>query len=165
MASDQEIAKCLEAILRQSDPNSFTTFNGVVQQLEAKLGLDLSQKAGFIRDQINFLLRSHPPQPLPPRDHFALQHHPQFPNTQPQFHPHFALQPQQQQPQQPQQHQQHRPEYNLNFLNPFQPQLPQAKPPTQPQLRQPQVQPAQVVKTEANVQDVKPNVSDAPKER
>ncbi|GFZ10650.1 SWIB complex BAF60b domain-containing protein [Actinidia rufa] len=94
MASDQEIAKGVETVLRQSDPNAVTTLNGVVQQVEAELGLDLSHKASFIRDQINLLLRSHPlpppPPPNPPKDHFSLQHHTQYP----QFHPHFALQPQ-----------------------------------------------------------------------
>ncbi|XP_019174298.1 PREDICTED: uncharacterized protein LOC109169858 isoform X2 [Ipomoea nil] len=100
MASDQEIANGVEALLRQSDPNAVISLNGVVQQLEAKLGLDLSHKAGFINDQIN-LLRSKPQPPPPPpplqqsRDHFALLHHQQFPTTQPeQFYPHFALQQQ-----------------------------------------------------------------------
>ncbi|KAJ7967785.1 Upstream activation factor subunit spp27 like [Quillaja saponaria] len=48
MVSDQEIAKGVENVLRQSDPNSVTSLNAVVQQLEAKLGLDLSHKAGTI---------------------------------------------------------------------------------------------------------------------
>uniref|UniRef100_A0A2P2LB18 Brg-1 associated factor n=1 Tax=Rhizophora mucronata TaxID=61149 RepID=A0A2P2LB18_RHIMU len=106
MVSDQEIQKGVETVLRQSDPSAVTTLNGVVQQLEANLGLDLSHKAGFIRDHINFLLRSHPTaqttatasanatQPLQPqalhlpqKDHFALQHQAQFQ----QFPPHFAL--------------------------------------------------------------------------
>ncbi|KAK9935904.1 hypothetical protein M0R45_012777 [Rubus argutus] len=76
MVSDQEIAEGVETVLRQSGPNDVTSVNGVVQQLEAKLGLDLSHKAGFIRDQINFLLRPFPqPQP-PPKDHFALHPNP-----------------------------------------------------------------------------------------
>lgn len=107
MVSDQEIAKGVETLLRQSDRNSSTSLNGVVQQLEAKLGLDLSHKAGFIRDQISLLLRSHPtpqqvvtttqpqpqpqPQQLAPKDHFTLQHHPQFSLPPQQFSPHFAL--------------------------------------------------------------------------
>lgn len=96
MVSDQEIAKGVETLLRQSDPNSVTTINGVVQQLGAKLGLDLSHKAVFIRDQINFLLRSHPqPQLPPPKDHFALHTHPQFHTAlhPQQFPAHFALHP------------------------------------------------------------------------
>ncbi|GMI77490.1 hypothetical protein like AT4G22360 [Hibiscus trionum] len=91
--SDQEIARGVEALLRQPDPTGATTLNGVVQQLEAKFGLDLSHKAGFIRDHISLLLSSsqshqtqtqtHPTS----RDHFTLQHHPHQ-----QFPPHFALQ-------------------------------------------------------------------------
>ncbi|KAH6826925.1 SWIB complex BAF60b domain-containing protein [Perilla frutescens var. hirtella] len=90
MVSDQEIAKSVELVLRQSDPNAVTSLNSVVQQLEAKLGLSLAHKAEFIRDQITFLLRSHPvpkdqlpPQPLPP---------PQYLIPQPFHQPHFALQ-------------------------------------------------------------------------
>ncbi|TKY53958.1 Upstream activation factor subunit spp27 [Spatholobus suberectus] len=96
MVSDQDIAKGVESLLRHSDPNSITTVNGVVQQLEAKLGLDLSHKAGFIRDQIDLLLRSQPqafvPHPPLHKDYFA-PHHPQpqphFPTTH--FPSHFAL--------------------------------------------------------------------------
>ncbi|KAL2524045.1 SWIB complex BAF60b domain-containing protein [Abeliophyllum distichum] len=93
MVSDQEIAEAVETLLRQSDPGSFTSLNGVVQQLEAKLGLDLAHKSGFIRDQMTFLLRSHPL----PKDHFPPQPQPHFPNSpQPQqiLHPHFVLQQQ-----------------------------------------------------------------------
>ncbi|XP_004293361.1 PREDICTED: uncharacterized protein LOC101314347 [Fragaria vesca subsp. vesca] len=111
MVSDQEIAEGVETVLRQRGPNDVTSVNGVVQQLEAKLGLDLSHKAAFIRDQINFLLRPYPqqqqqqPQP-PPKDHFALHPshnpyhphhlHPQFAQAQflpQQFPSHFALHP------------------------------------------------------------------------
>lgn len=96
MVSDQDLAKGVESLLRHSDPNSITTVNGVVQQLEAKLGLDLSHKAGFIRDQIDLLLRSQSqPQPFVPyhpplhKDYFAPhpQHH--FPTTH--FPSHFTL--------------------------------------------------------------------------
>nr|XP_024930267.1 uncharacterized protein LOC107415020 isoform X2 [Ziziphus jujuba var. spinosa] len=133
MVSDQEIAKGVESLLRQSDPNSVTTLNGVVQQLEAKLGLDLSHKAVFIRDQINLLLRSHPQtqtQLPPPKDHFALHSHPQFPTAShsQQFPAHFALHPH------------HRPVDAQTFQ-----QQPPAPPPPQPQLLsapvQPQLQP------------------------
>nr|POF02676.1 upstream activation factor subunit spp27 [Quercus suber] len=37
MVSDQEIAKGVESVLRQSDPNAVNSLNGVVQQVEAKL--------------------------------------------------------------------------------------------------------------------------------
>ncbi|KAL1201710.1 hypothetical protein V5N11_006251 [Cardamine amara subsp. amara] len=59
MVSDQDLAKGVETLLRQSDPSSLTSLNSVVQQLEAKLGLDLTEKTNFIRDQINLLLRAH----------------------------------------------------------------------------------------------------------
>lgn len=98
MVSDQELAKGVETLLRQSDPNSFTSLNGVIQQLEANLGLNLSHKAYFIRDHINFLLRAHPSQPKnqPQREHFALlnhHNHPQFPTSSypQQFSSHFNL--------------------------------------------------------------------------
>lgn len=79
MVSDQEIARGVETLLRQLDPTAVTTLNGVVQHLEAKMGLDLSHKAPFIRD---LLLRN---------DHFALQH---FPQMQPHFPSHLAPNPQ-----------------------------------------------------------------------
>uniref|UniRef100_A0A1J3HEH2 Upstream activation factor subunit spp27 n=1 Tax=Noccaea caerulescens TaxID=107243 RepID=A0A1J3HEH2_NOCCA len=60
MVSDQDLAKGVETLLRQSDPSSLTSVNSVIQQLEAKLGLDLTEKTNFIRDQINLLLRAHP---------------------------------------------------------------------------------------------------------
>ncbi|KAI4311926.1 hypothetical protein MLD38_036790 [Melastoma candidum] len=120
--TDLEIARGVESVLRQSqsDPNSVTTLNGVVRQVEAKLGLDLSHKAAFIRDQIGFLLRSPPsgssndvyshhipnPQMLPhlqqqqlghpPQHQHPYHQHPpfqQFYQPQPQHlgSPHFAL--------------------------------------------------------------------------
>ncbi|KAK9089804.1 hypothetical protein Scep_028886 [Stephania cephalantha] len=97
MVSDQEIANGVESLLRQANPNAVTSINGVVQQLEAKLGLDLSHKAGFIRDQIELLLRHHharppppPPPPLPPthkdNHHFVYQfQNPQFQQLPPRF--------------------------------------------------------------------------------
>lgn len=107
MVTDQEIAKGVETLLRQSDPNAVTSLNGVVQQLEAKLGLDLSHKAGFIQDQISLLLRAHPtahvvtttqqlqpphqPQQTLAKDNFALPHQSQFSLPPQQFSPHFAL--------------------------------------------------------------------------
>nr|GLL45670.1 uncharacterized protein LOC109169858 isoform X2 [Ipomoea trifida] len=144
MASDQEIASGVEALLRQSDPNAVISLNGVVQQLEAKLGLDLSHKAGFINDQIN-LLRSKPPPPPPQqqsRDHFALLHHQQFPTSQPEhFYPHFALQ---------QQHYQH------SAVAPSPHQL-------RPAVLQPQAPPPTVVRLTA-AQNVVQNAAQAPKE-
>nr|VDC99742.1 unnamed protein product [Brassica oleracea] len=121
MVSDQDLARGVETLLRQSDQTSLTSLTSVVLQLEAKLGLDLSDKTNFIRDQINLLLHSpHPlasssstPQPppqylqqlhscvnVPAKGHFAL-HPPQ----------HFALQPP------PPYH-----SYDLNFQQPYPPQ-------------------------------------------
>ncbi|KAG2688539.1 hypothetical protein I3760_09G100300 [Carya illinoinensis] len=148
MVSDQEIAKGVESVLLQSDRNTVNTVDGVIQQLEAKLGLDLSHKAGFIRDQIDHLIRSHSqphPQPppqrqshhlQPPKDHFALRNHPQYPSTHPQqFPPHFALQP----------HSHHRPD-ELTFRQP-QPPPPQPRP--LPAQVPPQPPPPLVTKPEA----------------
>ncbi|EYU27702.1 hypothetical protein ABFS82_13G132300 [Erythranthe guttata] len=93
MVSDQEIAEGVETVLRQSDPNAVTSLNSVVQQLEAKLGLELSHKTEFIRDQITFLLRSHPV----PKDQLPPQPQNQSPNfllPQPFHQPHFAFQQQ-----------------------------------------------------------------------
>ncbi|XP_010913182.1 uncharacterized protein [Elaeis guineensis] len=87
MVSDQEIASCVESLLRQSGPYAIASVNGVVRELEAKLGLDLSHKAGFIRDQIDLLLG-------PPKDRFALQTPHQFhPQAQPLHHPRPQFQP------------------------------------------------------------------------
>ncbi|KAL6562301.1 hypothetical protein OROGR_003308 [Orobanche gracilis] len=128
MASDQEIAKGVEMVLRQSDPNAVTSLNCVVQQLEAILGLDLSHKADFIRDQITFLLRSHPV----PKDQlpFQPQPHHQYPNIllpQPFHQPHFALHHQHQHHQQiPRLQQQTHPAYPPP---PPQPQVQLPKPP------------------------------------
>ncbi|CAH8357483.1 unnamed protein product [Eruca vesicaria subsp. sativa] len=131
MVSDQDLAKGVETLLRQSDPTSLTSLSSVVHQLEAKLGLDLSDKTNFIRDQIDLLLRSpHPPpssssiaQPPPPppppqqlhfgvnvpaKGHFAL--HPPSQQYPP---PHFALQPS------PPYH-----SYDLNFQQPYPPYMP-----------------------------------------
>ena len=89
MVSDQEIASCVESLLRQSDSVGAASLNvrEVVQQLEAKLGLDLSHKAGFIRDQINLIFRSSIP--VGNRDHLSFQQ--QQHNLQPQFLPHQII--------------------------------------------------------------------------
>ncbi|KAJ4823606.1 hypothetical protein Tsubulata_026485 [Turnera subulata] len=105
MVSDQEIAKGVETVLRQADPNAVTSLNGVVQQLEAKLGLDLSHKASFIRDQINLLLRSHPVTTSTTAAAAASVIHP---NPHP--HPTQQQQHQHQHQQQQQQHHHHQPQ-------------------------------------------------------
>ncbi|KAF8092493.1 hypothetical protein N665_0413s0035 [Sinapis alba] len=133
MVSDKDLAKGVETLLRQSDPTSLTSLTSFVQQLEAKLGLDLTEKTSFIRDQINLLLPPHPPsssasttlqqQPPPPsphqllhfgdnapaKGHFTLNLPSQFSasNSQ-QYPPHFALQPPYY-------------SYDLNFQQPYPP--------------------------------------------
>ncbi|XP_026662132.2 formin-like protein 18 isoform X2 [Phoenix dactylifera] len=87
MVSDQDIASCVQSLLRQAGPNAVASVNGVVRELEAKLGLDLSHKAGFIRDQIDLLLGQS-------KGHFALPPHPQFhPQPQALHHLHPQFQP------------------------------------------------------------------------
>lgn len=91
MVTDQEISQALQSLLHESsnlsNPNSifsgFTTLNDIVQQLESKLGVNLSHKADFIGAQIHLLFRSHPPHP-----HQQLQHpqHPQHPPPHPKDH-------------------------------------------------------------------------------
>ncbi|KAE8125451.1 hypothetical protein FH972_020258 [Carpinus fangiana] len=88
MVTDEELSRAIESLFNDDNPNhnanpnprAFTTLNGVVQELESKLGLDLSHKVDFIRVQIQLLFRSYlptPPQPLP-RDYFALHQNPNF---------------------------------------------------------------------------------------
>ncbi|CAG7887300.1 unnamed protein product [Brassica rapa] len=135
MVSDQDLAKVVETLLRQSDPTSLTCLNSVVHQLEAKLGLDLTEKTSFIRDQISHLLRAaHPPassasastlQPPPSqhfggndpaKGHFTHNHPSQFSASHSQ---HFALQPPYY-------------SYDLNFQQPYPPpQLHQQQSPRQ----------------------------------
>ncbi|XP_018451717.1 uncharacterized protein LOC108822994 isoform X2 [Raphanus sativus] len=119
MVSDQDLAKGVETLLRQSDPTSLTSLSTVVHHLEAKLGLDLSDKTNFIRDQINLLLppaslsTAQPPPSLSPQQlhfgvnapakgHFALHPPP----------PHFSLHPSPYH------------SYDLNFQQPYPPYMP-----------------------------------------
>lgn len=82
MVTDEELSRAIESLFNDDNanpnPRAFTTLNSVVQDLESKLGLDLSHKVDFIRAQIHLLFRSHPPPPPPPRDHFALHQNPNF---------------------------------------------------------------------------------------
>ncbi|KAK4439738.1 Upstream activation factor subunit UAF30 [Sesamum alatum] len=65
--TEQQIAEALEALLR--DANAFTSLNGVVQQLESKLGVNLSHRVDFIRTQIQHFLR------LQAQHHNFMSHH------------------------------------------------------------------------------------------
>ncbi|KAK8456498.1 hypothetical protein SEVIR_3G029600v4 [Setaria viridis] len=67
MVSDQEIASCVESLLRGSagGPGE-ASLAAVLQQAEAKLGMDLSHKAQFIRDQMDLFFGPRlQPQPKP----------------------------------------------------------------------------------------------------
>ena len=81
----------VESVLRQSDPNTVNSLNSVVQQVEAKLGLELTHKAGLRPDQ--------PPPPLSPTNTTSTtttSTHPPTNNNNnfhQQFSSHFALQP------------------------------------------------------------------------
>ncbi|GFY84366.1 SWIB complex BAF60b domain-containing protein [Actinidia rufa] len=101
VVSDQDIAQALESLLRETNPSTtLTSLNGVVQQLQSKLGFDLTHKVDFIRNQIHFLLlrSTPPPPPQPPhfhhhqqKDHFAVHQNPNFQPVPPQFPLNFAL--------------------------------------------------------------------------
>ncbi|KAK6154460.1 hypothetical protein DH2020_008708 [Rehmannia glutinosa] len=78
VVTDQQLAEALDSLLR--DNNAFTSLNGVVQQLESKLGVNLSHKIDFIRSQIHhFLLLQSQPQNFMPyhhqqqKDHFIVK--------------------------------------------------------------------------------------------
>ncbi|KAI3456857.1 hypothetical protein Pfo_013520 [Paulownia fortunei] len=125
VVTEQQIAEALESILR--DTNAFTSLNGVVQQLESKLGVNLSHKIDFIRSQIQHFLRLQAqPQNFMPfhhqQDHFSLHQTPNFhPAPSPHPPPNFTA---------------HHTAEGYNFR----------PPPPQPQLSQPPPPPPLVVK-------------------
>ncbi|XP_052151987.1 uncharacterized protein LOC127770357 [Oryza glaberrima] len=64
MVSDQEIASCVESVLRSSGGAAGeASLAAVLSQAEAKLGVDLAHKATFIRDQMDLFFgpRLQPP--------------------------------------------------------------------------------------------------------
>ncbi|XP_057529044.1 uncharacterized protein LOC130807738 [Amaranthus tricolor] len=63
MVSDQQIAEALQSLIWQTNPNSFTSLNQVILQLQSNLGFDLSNKIDFIRAHISLLFNSQPPPP------------------------------------------------------------------------------------------------------
>ena len=67
MVSDQEIASCVESLLRGSAGGSGeASLAAVLQQAEVKFGTDLSHKAQFIRDQMDLFFGPRlQPQPPP----------------------------------------------------------------------------------------------------
>ncbi|KAL5215464.1 hypothetical protein ABZP36_006865 [Zizania latifolia] len=71
MVSDQEIASCVESFLRSSGAAAGeVSLAAVLQQVEAKFGVDLSHRAQFIRDQMDLLFGRHL-QTLPPKTQAA----------------------------------------------------------------------------------------------
>ncbi|KAK1686246.1 hypothetical protein QYE76_047094 [Lolium multiflorum] len=72
MVSDQEIAGCVESLLRGSLEAGETTASlaAVLQRAQAQLGVDLSHKAPYIRDQMDLFfgprLQPPPPKSTPP---------------------------------------------------------------------------------------------------
>ncbi|KAL0353700.1 UNVERIFIED_CONTAM: Upstream activation factor subunit UAF30 [Sesamum angustifolium] len=83
VVTEQQIAEALEALLRET--NTFTSLNGVVQQLESKLGVNLSHRVDFIRSQIQHFLRLQAQ-----HQNFMSHHHHQGNfalNQTPNFHP------------------------------------------------------------------------------
>uniref|UniRef100_A0A7N0ZXW6 DM2 domain-containing protein n=1 Tax=Kalanchoe fedtschenkoi TaxID=63787 RepID=A0A7N0ZXW6_KALFE len=94
MATDHEIAQALETLLRDPNPNLFSSLNAVVQHLESRLGHDLSHKFDFIRTQIHqALLRSQQPRHHP---HPQQQQQPVFmQQPQPNYRDHFTFRPMQ----------------------------------------------------------------------
>lgn len=56
MVSDAEIVRQLTAVLRHADLNTTTT-TAIRQQLESDLGIDLSEKKLFIRQQVDLYLQ------------------------------------------------------------------------------------------------------------
>ncbi|KAK1391889.1 Upstream activation factor subunit UAF30 [Heracleum sosnowskyi] len=103
---EQQIAQGLENLLGAASPNftTYTSLHDVVEQLESKLGFQVSHKIDFIRSHIQYLLRPpQPPQQLyhPHKDHFALQQLPIARPAPPQQQQHsFAI---------------HRPSHDLSF--------------------------------------------------
>lgn len=130
MVSDQEIASCVESVLRGSagGPGE-ASLAAVLQQAEATLGVDLSHKAGFIRDQMDLFfgprLQPQPPtkpQPAPPPPQAVVAPAAAVPQPQPQHqHQHQVLPQVQGQPQAPPLDQQMQPQQQQ--LPPLQPRL------------------------------------------
>ncbi|KAL3644072.1 hypothetical protein CASFOL_012004 [Castilleja foliolosa] len=88
VVTEQQVWEALVSLLREA--NTFTSLNGVVQQLESKLGVNLSHKIDFIRTQIHhfILLQSQPQNFMPHHYHHPQQQKDQFTLHQnPNFHP------------------------------------------------------------------------------
>ncbi|GMH05781.1 hypothetical protein Nepgr_007621 [Nepenthes gracilis] len=95
MVSDQEIAESLEALFRETNPNSFASIDDVVQRLQSELGFDLSHKIDFIRAQISLIFNSpplpQPPPPSPPSHSLSNPRIPVFRGAPTQVPPNFSI--------------------------------------------------------------------------
>lgn len=82
VVSDEEVSEAIHSLFRETNPRTrtFTTLNQVVQELQSKLGHDLTHKLDFITSQINLLFASQQPPPQIP--HRQLQHPQQPPPPQ-----------------------------------------------------------------------------------
>ncbi|KAL5077425.1 hypothetical protein RYX36_016409 [Vicia faba] len=82
VVSDEEVSEAIHSLFRETNPRTrtFTTLNQVVQELQSKLGHDLTHKLDFITSQINLLFASQQPPPRIP--HRQLQHPQQPPQQQ-----------------------------------------------------------------------------------
>jgi upstream activation factor subunit UAF30 len=130
MVSDQEIASCVESLLRGTagGPGE-VSLAAVLQQAEAKFGVDLSHKAQFIRDQMDLFFGPRLQQPQPKHPQAAAPPPPPPPQQAPVVPPATTMpQPQAQQIQtQPQQLQLHQmPALQPQLIFQAMPQLPAA---------------------------------------
>ncbi|KAK6132990.1 hypothetical protein DH2020_033281 [Rehmannia glutinosa] len=138
VVTDQQLAEALDSLLRET--NAFTSLNGVVQQLESKLGVNLSHKIDFIRSQIHhFLLLQSQPQNFMPhhhhqqKDHFVFHQNPNFhPVPSPHLPPNFVV---------------HHPTEGYGFRPPLPPQPQSSQLPPQPRSSQSPPSPPVVVNT------------------
>ncbi|KAF7004002.1 hypothetical protein CFC21_019265 [Triticum aestivum] len=91
MVSDQDIAACVESLLRGAleagggGAGEAASLAAVLQQAQARLGVDLSHKAPYIRDQMDLFFgpRLQPPPPPPPKAQNQNQNPPPLPASAP----------------------------------------------------------------------------------
>lgn len=102
MVSDQEIAGCVQSLLRGSLDAGEASLSAVLQQAQAQLGVDLSHKAPYIRDQMDLFFGPRlppptttapaPPHPQPQTLPLDLQQQQQMMQQQQQFAPQYIFQ-------------------------------------------------------------------------
>lgn len=77
MVSDQEIASCVEAVLRSAGAGEGASLAAVLQRAQSELDVDLSHKAPYIRDQMDLFFGPRLQQPPPPPQQQQQQPKPQ----------------------------------------------------------------------------------------